>query len=480
VNTAASFPTLEMAEERVLHIQTKLHQWSVNDVDRRFCDLYNLVYDPAFLRVAWERVRRNKGARTAGVDAKTATDIERGRGIERFLDELRSELKARQFLPLPARQVMIPKSGGKLRRLGIPVIRDRVVQASLKLVLEPIFEADFQPCSHGFRPKHRAQDAIAEIHFFTSRSYGWIVDADIEACFDNIDHTALMERVRRRVGDKRILSLVKAFLKAGVLSTVGEKEPTTTGTPQGGILSPLLANIALSVLDDHFVDEWNSDMGTLYRRQKRRKHGLHNWRLVRYADDFVIMVAGSEQQAELLRDGIAAVLKPMGLNLSESKTRITHIDKGFEFLGFRIQRKPKNGSTKRHVYTYPSKSALASVKAKIKRETRGGTDRDLATVLHRLNSILRGWTNYFRHGASKATFSYLRAFTWRRVVCWLRHKYHKASWRWLRAHYLVRWWPQDGDVMLMNPGAVTVSRYRFRGHHIPTPWSLESTVVVNH
>lgn len=480
MNTAALFPTLEMAEERVLHIQSKLHQWSINDVDRRFCDLYNLVYDSAFLRVAWERVRRNKGARTAGVDAKTANDIERGRGIENFLDELRSDLKARQFTPLPTRQVMIPKAGGKLRRLGIPVVWDRVVQASLKLVLEPIFEADFQPCSHGFRPKHRAQDAIAEIHFFTSRTYEWVVDADIEACFDNIDHTALMERVRRRIGDKRILTLVKAFLKAGVLSTVGEKEPTTTGTPQGGILSPLLANIALSVLDDHFVERWNSDMGTLYRRQKRRQLGLHNWRLVRYADDFVIMVAGSREQAESLRDEIAAVLKPMGLNLSESKTRITHIDEGFEFLGFRIQRKPKKGSTKRHVYTYPSKQALASVKAKIKRETRGGTDRDLASAIHRLNSILRGWTNYFRHGASKATFSYLRAFTWRRVVCWLRHKHLKASWKWLRAHYLIRWWPQDGDVVLMNPGAVTVSRYHCRWNHIPTPWSLASATVVNH
>jgi len=171
--------------------------------------------------VAWERVRTNRGARTAGVDGTTARYIRSVRGEDAFLAVLRADLRDGSFAPLPVRERMIPKAGGKLRRLGIPTVRDRVVQAALKLVLEPIFEVDFKPCSYGFRPRRRAQDAIAEIHYFGSRSYEWVLEADIEACFDMIDHTALLERVRRRVGDKRVLRLVKAFLKAGLLSTDG-------------------------------------------------------------------------------------------------------------------------------------------------------------------------------------------------------------------------------------------------------------------
>src|SRR5204863_952371 len=170
-------------------------------------------------------------------------------GVEGFLDQVRAEIKGRSFHPLPARERMIPKPGTtKRRRLGISTVRDRVVQASLKLVLEPIFEADFLPCSYGFRPKRRAQDAIAEIHYYTSRSYEWIVEGDIKACFDEISHSALVGRLRCRIGDKRVLALVKAFLKSGVLTEDGELQETSTGAPQGGILSPLLSNVALSIL----------------------------------------------------------------------------------------------------------------------------------------------------------------------------------------------------------------------------------------
>jgi RNA-directed DNA polymerase len=175
---------LYSAECRVLEIQTKLHRWASDDPHRRFDDLYNLVTDPAFLLVAWDRVRGNKGARTAGVDGETARYIEAVRGVEGFLAELRADLKARTFQPLPARRRAIPKAGGKVRYLGIATIRDRVAQASLKLVLEPIFEADFLPCSYGFRPGRRAHDAVAEIHHFASRSYEWVVEGDIKACLD--------------------------------------------------------------------------------------------------------------------------------------------------------------------------------------------------------------------------------------------------------------------------------------------------------
>jgi len=189
VNTDASWPDLFEAEQRVLEIQTKLHQWAIASPDRQFGDLFNLVADPAFLTVAWARVRGNRGARTAGIDGVKPRSIVFGTAT--LLPTLRDDLKTGQFRPLPVREKLIPKKGGKLRGLGIPTARDRCVQASLKLVLEPIFEADFKPCSHGFRPRHRAQDAIAEIHHFTSRSYEWIVEGDIKACLDTSTHCSL-------------------------------------------------------------------------------------------------------------------------------------------------------------------------------------------------------------------------------------------------------------------------------------------------
>jgi RNA-directed DNA polymerase len=286
VNTGAPWPSLQEAESRVLAMQTKLHRWAAADGGRRFDDLYNLVSDPAFLVVAWNRVRVNKGARSAGVDRVAPRAIPPGAGA--FLDGLRDDLKARRFAPSRVREKRIPKAGGKLRQLGIPTARDRVVQAALKLVLEPIFEADFKPCSYGFRPRRRAQDAIAEIHFLASpnRNYEWVLEADIEACFDEIDQTALIGRLRRRVKDKRILGLVGAFLRAGILTEEGLNRETITGTPQGGILSPLLANIALSVLDEHFAHKWEA-LGPDWTRAKHRRQGGAVSRLVRYADDCV-------------------------------------------------------------------------------------------------------------------------------------------------------------------------------------------------
>ena len=275
---------LYRAERRVLEIQTKLHRWAIEDPDRRFDDLFNLVTDPAFLLVAWDRVRSNKGARTAGADGKTVSYIENRFGVEVFLARLRSQLKDRSFRPVAVRERMIPKTGGKLRRLGIPTVADRVVQASLKLVLEPIWEADFQPCSYGFRPNRRAHDAIAETRMLASHTYEWVVEGDIEACFDSIDHTALMDRMRLRVKDRRVLALVKAFLKAGILSQDGARRDTDTGTPQGGILSPLLANIALSILDEHFAQIPGGPATKEWERRKRRQRGQANYRLIRYAD----------------------------------------------------------------------------------------------------------------------------------------------------------------------------------------------------
>jgi len=477
VNTDVPWPNADLARQRVLKIQTKLHQWATDDPGRRFDDLWNLVYDPTVLVEAWHRVRSNRGARTAGVDGETAYYVTTVRGEQAFLSELRDQLKTRKFQPLPVRQVTIPKPGtNKRRRLGIATVRDRVVQAALKLVLEPILEADFQPFSYGFRPERRAQDAIAEIHYYTSRSYEWIVEGDIKACFDEISHSALMQRVRVRIGDKRVLALVKAFLKSGVLTEGGELQETNTGAPQGGILSPLLSNVALSILDEHFAAAWQA-MTKSYEREQRRRKGLANYRLVRYADDWVVLVAGTQADAERLRDEAAVVLLPMGLRLSEEKTRIVHIDQGFDFLGMHIQRHKQRGSTKRFVYTYPSRTALAAVKAKVRDATRRSTNQSLATLLHRLNFALRGWTNYHRHGAAAKTFSFLSAFSWRRVWCWLCHKYRKTGMGVLRRRYTRNWWPEQGGVRLFNPSTVAITRYRFRGAAIASPWVTVTKVM---
>jgi len=474
VNTDAPPPNLDEAKSRVLGIQTKLHRWATAEPGRRFDDLFNLITDPALLLVAWERVRTNRGARTAGVDGATAYYIRAVRGEAPFLADLRADLKAAEFVPLPVRERMIPKSGGKFRRLGIPTVRDRVVQAALKLVLEPIFEADFRPCSYGFRPRRRAQDAVAEIVQFHTHGYRWVLDADIEACFDSIDHTALMDRVRRRVGDKRVLRLVKAFLKAGILTVDGAELGTATGTPQGGILSPLLANVALSVLDDHFAEAWQAT-GTSTRRRGICKRGGATYRLVRYADDFVVMVHGTRGHAEALREQVTQVLAPMGLRLSDAKTSVVHLEEGFDFLGWRIQRRRKRGTGRHHLYTYPSKKALLSVTARVRALTRRAKNRTLLELLHRLNPVLRGWATYFKHGVSKRTFDYLGHFAWQRVVGWLRKRHPGIGWAALRRRFLPGWRPTEHGIELFDVSAVTVNRYRYRGNKIPNPWTATTT-----
>ena len=462
---------------RVSEMQAKLHRWAAADPGRRFDDLFNLVHDPATLIVAWDRVAANRGAKTAGSDGWTLTRIEAEVGASRFLDDLRGSLKSAEFRPQPVRERKIPKpvGSGKVRRLGIPTVTDRVVQAALKLVLEPIFEADFEPVSYGFRPERRAHDAVAEIHLFGTKGCRWVLDADIEACFDNIDHAALMDRGRRRAKDKRVLRLVKAFLKAGILTELGEVEDTDTGTPQGGILSPLLANIALAVLDEHLHAPWKpgGTMSTAYRRQARVGRGEPNWRVVRYADDFVVLVHGDRHRVEGLREDIARVLAPLGLRLSPAKTRVVHMSEGFDFLGFRIQWKRKRGTNKWYVYTFIANRPFHSVKAKIRALTPRTSQQDLRAVLIRINQISRGRANYFKHGVAQRTFSRLQNFTWWRLVRMMRTR-HRWRWRdvrrWLTDH-TGRWHPISADgIELLNPETIPITRYRYRGNKIPNPW----------
>lgn len=468
MNTGAQWPTPEEAKAKVLRMQTKLQRWAGEDHDRRFDDLYNLVHDPAFLVAGWQLVKRNKGARSAGVDGLRVSDIER-RGVEQFLDGLRAELRRREFRPQPVRERMIPKANRKLRQLGIPTVRDRVVQAALKMVLEPIFEEDFQPFSYGFRPGRRAHDAIAEIVYYGNRSYEWALEGDIEACFDNIDHRALLDRVRRRIGDRKVVGLVKAFLKAGILSELGHASETPTGTPQGGILSPLLANIALSKLDDLFAQDWQESMADHSARQRRRRRGEGNWRLVRYADDWVVLLSGTREHAVSLRQRAEEVLASLGLRLSESKTKITHLDEGIDFLGFRIQRKNKRGSEKRYTYTHPSTKALKGARQRVRERTRRGTGEP-AEVIRRINGQLRGFCNYFRFAVSKQAFDSLEWQSLGRVSRWLRELHKGMTWRDFKRRFMHNWTLTADGVPLFRPGSVPVRRYRYRGAQILNPW----------
>jgi RNA-directed DNA polymerase len=352
-----------------------------------------------------------------------------------------------------------------------------VVQGALKLVLEPVFEADFLPCSYGFRPNRRTQDAIAEIHHYASHGYTVALEADIRACFDEIDHNALMERVRRRVKDKRVLTLVKAFLKAGIMTAVNYYEDSLAGTPQGGILSPLLANIALSALDEHFDRRWREQMGSEWARKKRRRKGLANVRLIRYCDDFVVMVHGTREDAEGLRAEVAAVLAPLGLRLAEEKTRAVSIDEGFDFLGFNIRRMRKRGTKEHYVYTVPSRKSIQKARDKVAAKTyRSTQNQDFKGLLVSLNKSLAGWANYFRHGVSSAAFSAVDNYAWGRIMRWLRRKYAGQSG--LSKTEMRRqfcrpgtWIFAVGRVRYEGAGAVGIKRYRYRGTQIPTPWT---------
>ena len=240
-----------------------------------------------------------------------------------------------------------------------------------------------------------------------------------------------------------------------------------------GVLSPLLANIALSVLDEFIATGDGGPGSTQAERARRRRRELPNYRLVRYADDFLVLVSGNRGHAEDLCQQVAAVLAPMGLRLSAEKTWITHIDDGFDFLGWRIQRQTKKGTAdRRYVYTYPAKKSLASITDKVKAICGSDTNLALAALLHQLNRVLRGWTTYFRPGVSFATFRYLRAFAWRHVVVWVRRKHRRITWRELRRRYCNGgWWPTDGKVVLFNPTAAGTTRYRYRGTAIPSPWT---------
>ncbi len=372
---------------------------------------------------------------------------------------------------------MIPKSGGKLRRLGIPTVADRVVQASLKLVLEPIFEADFLPCSYGFRPNRRAHDAVAEVRYLATRPrcYDWVVEGDIKACFDEIDHTALMERVRRRVGDNRVLGLVKAFLKAGILNEAGLLEDSTAGTPQGGILSPLLANVALSVLDEHIAGLPGGPATGIYERARRLRRGQPNFRLIRYADDWCLMVRGTQAHAEALREGIAAVLATMGLASVTGEDADHPYRRGAGLPRVAHPTPPQDGA--------PAATTSTSIRVPRPCWRLNGRSRRCAEQSNRTSRSMTCCAGSIRRcGAGRATSgpgcprrpSPTSATTrGRRYGDGCAVNTASRPGKQLRRRYCGGgWWPATEERVLIDLAKIGTTRYRYRGSVIPSPWPL--------
>lgn len=460
------------AEAWVLGWQVKFHRWAQTDKTQKFEDVYNLVCDERTLREAWRHVRSNKGSKTAGVDGQTRYTVQAS-GEEKFLQRIRKELKAGTYRPRPVREKAIPKKSGKIRRLGIPALRDRVIQQALRLVLEPIFEADFYVSSYAYRPGRRAQDAIAEIFHYTMPAigYAWVVEGDIRACFDNVHHGVLLEEIRKRVTDRKVLRLVRAFLKSGVMTELGAFRRTMTGTPQGGILSPLLANIYLGRLDGYCLKKWKGYGKNFSQRQKFRKKGHATSYLVRFADDFVILVKGTREQAESLKEETANFLREeLHMELSLEKTRITHVTEGFDFLGYHIVLKA-NHIGRVGMHTYPSKESLRRVQEKVKKLTSRITEHQtLGQVLAQVNPVLRGWANYFQFAYSQRALRYLGHYAWLRMYRWMRRK-HKVPAGKLRRKYIPNWTFRDGKRTLFQIQKVKVERYAYRGAHIPNPWN---------
>ena len=390
-------------QDKVRDLQRRLYVTAKSQPTRKFHALYDKVYRPDVLRRAWENVRANRGA--PGIDRTTIEDVE-ARGVDAFLEEIRLELQEGRYRPVPLRRVYIPKKDGRKRGLGIPVLKDRICQAAAKIVLEPVIEADFLPCSYGFRPKRNALQAMEAIRVAGNKGQSWVVDFDIKGAFDHIAHESIMQALARRVSDRRMLGLIKGWLRCGVMEE-GRLRTTTAGTPQGGVISPLLANLVF-----HHLDEALNHLG--------------RWAtFARYADDGLVLT-WTRAQAEHALEVVKDTVQRHGMELNVEKTRISRLEEGVDFLGFHIRRRPSHRDrTKVYTYRWPSRRAEASVreKVRIRMEDRRHLSMSLPELLReKVNPILRGWGSYFRYGNSTDVFQRIDRYVYQRAVIFENHK----------------------------------------------------------
>lgn len=463
---------MESYRIQVSDLQERLARKATAHTAHRFTNLYDLLTWAPLMNWAFDTLMSNRGSRTAGVDGITRRAATEQR--DRIITDLRAALKARSYQPQPVRRTYILKANGKQRPLGIPTLTDRLVQLMVKAILEPIFESDFLPESHGFRPQRSCHTAVAHLHQQVAprhKKMNWTIEGDITGCFDHIQHRVLMRLLRRRIQDQKLLTVIWQMLRAGVMENKLFSS-TTEGTPQGGIVSPLLANIYL-----HELDVWMAANYTrLSRPEKCRRRRDHegNAFYVRYADDFVIAWNGTKAGAERLKAALAVFLREhLGLELSAEKTRITHATAGYDFLGFTVKRRIDPQRKENSLLTYPSTQSVMKLKAKLKSLTHSRTTQaSVRDKLSVLNSLLRGWANYFRHSAASRTFSYIGHYAFKRMEIWLRRKtgqrVRAVYRRYYRRHERAMTW-SDAGVTLYHPGVSTrITHQRYA--HRPNPY----------